>query len=138
MPAIRRGLEADLEAVAEIQSASPEAAHWRPADYLAYSLWVAEEGGRVAGFLVSRPLGLGEGELLNLAVEPASRRQGVAKALVQAFLAEFPAGAYLELRESNTAALCLYKSLGFKVVSLRAGYYNAPEEAAIVMKFHSC
>ena len=127
-----------MDAVAEIQSASPEAAHWTPADYLGYDLWVAVEGGRVSGFLVSRPLGMGEGELLNLAVAPESRRNGVAKALLRAFLGEFPGGAFLEVRESNAAALSLYKSLGFKEVTRRAGYYHAPDEAAIVMKFHSC
>jgi len=62
-------------------------------DYLGYGLWVAVSGDRVAGFLVSRPLGAGEGELLNLAVDPGCRRDGVGKALVRAFLAEFPGGA---------------------------------------------
>ncbi len=135
---IRRGLEEDLAAVAGIQSASPEAAHWNPADYLAYGFWVAVDAGRIAGFLVSRPLGLGEGELLNLAVAPGFRRKGVGKALVLAFLAEFPGGAYLEVRASNAAALTLYKSMGFKEVNRRSGYYDFPPEAAIVMKFHSC
>jgi ribosomal protein S18 acetylase RimI-like enzyme len=138
MLSIRRGSEEDLAAIAGIQSASPEAAHWDPAGYLAYGLWVAVEGGRIAGFLAWRPLGLGEGELLNLAVEPRFRRKGVGKALVRAFLGEFPGGAYLEVRESNAAALCLYKSLGFKEVTRRPGYYEFPPEAAIVMKFHSC
>ena len=94
--------------------------------------------GRIAGFLVSQPLGLGEGELLNLAVEPGSRRTGVGKTLLAAFLGEFPGGAYLEVRESNVAALSLYKSLGFKEVTRRPGYYDSPPEPAIVMKFHSC
>jgi ribosomal protein S18 acetylase RimI-like enzyme len=138
MLAIRRGSQEDLAAVAGIQSASPEAAHWKAADYLAYGLWVAVDGDRVAGFLVSRPLGMGEGELLNLAVEPGFRRNGVGKALVRAFLAEFPGGAYLEVRESNATALCLYKSMGFKEVTRRPGYYEFPPEAAIVMKFCSC
>jgi ribosomal-protein-alanine N-acetyltransferase len=135
---IRAGSEEDLAAVAEIQAASPEAAHWDPAGYLAYGLRVAVDGGRIAGFLVSQPLGLGEGELLNLAVEPGSRRKGVAKALLLAFLAEFPGGAYLEVRESNAAALSLYKSLEFQEVTRRPGYYDSPPEPAIVMKFHSC
>lgn len=127
-----------MEAVAEIQAASPEAAHWSVADYLEYGLFVAVDGDRVAGFLVSRPLGMGEGELLNLAVAPGNRRGGVGKTLVQAFLSEFPGGAYLEVRESNAAAISLYKYMGFKVVNRRTGYYEAPSEAAIVMKFHSC
>jgi ribosomal-protein-alanine acetyltransferase len=138
MPSIRRGLEADLPAIARIQAASPEASHWDPGGYLAYDLWVAVEGDRIAGFLVSRPLGQGEGELLNLAVEPEFRRRGAGKALVKAFLEGFPGGVYLEVRESNSAALNLYKCLGFQEVTRRQGYYESPPEAAIVMKFHSC
>jgi [ribosomal protein S18]-alanine N-acetyltransferase len=135
---IRPGTEEDLPSVAGIQSASPEAAHWDPAGYLSYAFRVAADGNRIAGFLVSRPLGLGEGELLNLAVAPGARRKGVGKALVAEFLEQFPGGAYLEVRESNVAALALYKSLGFKVVTRRPEYYENPAEAAIVMKFHSC
>jgi ribosomal-protein-alanine acetyltransferase len=138
MPAIRRGVEEDLDAIAKIQSASPEAAHWNVTDYLGYGLWVAIAADRVAGFLVSRPLAPGEGELLNLAVDRRSRRGGVGRALLRAFLAEFPGGAYLEVRESNAAALNLYKSMGFQEVSKRPEYYESPSEAAIVMKFHSC
>jgi ribosomal-protein-alanine N-acetyltransferase len=138
MLAIRRGLQEDLPAVAAIQAASPEAAHWQVTDYLQYGLRVAASEGTVVGFLVFRRLGAGEGELLNLAVAPQSRRRGVAKSLVQAFLAECPEGVWLEVRESNTAARNLYKSMGFQEVSVRSNYYQAPPEPAIVMKFHSC
>jgi len=131
-------LEEDLAAVAAIQSASPEAAHWNVADYLGYDLWVATAGGQIAGFLVSRPLGSGEGELLNVAVAPGFRRNGLGKALIRASLGEFPNGIYLEVRESNAIALTLYKSMGFKEVTRRPRYYEAPVEAGIVMKFHSC
>jgi len=127
-----------LDAIAEIQSASPEAAHWRVADYLGYGLWVAADGDRVAGFLLGRSLGMGEAEILNLAVAPGCRRSGVGRALIGAFLGEFSGGVYLEVRESNVAALGLYKSMGFKEVSRRKEFYEAPPEAAIVMKFHSC
>jgi [ribosomal protein S18]-alanine N-acetyltransferase len=138
MAAIRRGASEDLAAVAAIQFASPEAAHWKVEEYQGYDFWVADVAGAVVGFLVSRPLGLGEGELLNLAVSPDFRRTGVARALLKVFLREFSAGAYLEVRESNAVALNLYKSMGFEEVNRRAEYYDSPPEAAIVMKFHSC
>jgi ribosomal-protein-alanine N-acetyltransferase len=92
----------------------------------------------VAGFLVSRALVEGETELLNLAVAPEFRRQGVARKLVESLLAESPGVVYLEVRESNRAARQFYNHLGFQEVSSRPGYYRAPSEAAIVMKFHSC
>ena len=135
---IRRGGPGDLAQVALIQAASPEAAQWDAADYLHYDFRVSLCEIRVAGFLVSRTLVEGETELLNLAVAPEFRRQGVARKLVESLLAEAPGVVYLEVRESNRAARKFYNHMGFQEVSSRSGYYQAPPEAAIVMKFHSC
>ena len=135
---IRRGGPGDLTQVAAIQAASPEAAQWDAAGYLLYDFRVSVCGIRVAGFLVSRTLVEGETELLNLAVTPEFRRQGVARKLVKSLLAESPGVVYLEVRESNRAARKFYDHMGFQEVSSRPGYYRDPPEAAIVMKFHSC
>ena len=135
---IRPGEPADLEAIAAIQAASPEAAGWPPGDYLQYALRVAVCERGVAGFVVTRPTSEGEAEVLNLAVAPEFRRQGVARALMGAFLHDFRGDVYLEVRSSNSSARGFYKSLGFQELTLREGYYEAPPEAAIVMKFHSC
>jgi ribosomal-protein-alanine N-acetyltransferase len=135
---IRRGGPGDLAEVALIQAASPEAAQWDVAGYPQYDFRVFVCGIRVAGFLVSRTLAEGETELLNLAVAPEFRRQGVARKLVESLLAEFPGDVFLEVRESNRAARKFYNHMGFQEVSSRSGYYQAPSEAAIVMKFHSC
>ena len=135
---IRRGGPGDLTQVAAIQAASPEAAQWDAAGYLLYDFRVSVCGIRVAGFLVSRALVEGETELLNLAVAPEFRRQGVARKLVESLLAESPGVVYLEVRESNRAARKFYDHMGFQEVSSRPGYYQDPPEAAIVMKFHSC
>jgi len=135
---IRRGGPGDLAEVAVIQAASPEAAQWDSADYPRYDFRVSLRGIRVAGFLVSRMVAEGETELLNLAVAPEFRRQGVARKLVESLLGESPGVVYLEVRESNRAARTFYNHMGFQEVSSRPGYYQAPPEAAIVMKFHSC
>jgi ribosomal-protein-alanine acetyltransferase len=135
---IRRGEPRDLAEVTVIQAASPEAARWNVTDYLQYDFRVSVCGIRVAGFLVSRTLAKGETELLNLAVAPEFRRQGVARRLVESLLGESPGVVYLEVRESNRAARKFYNHMGFQEVSSRSGYYEAPPEAAIVMKFHSC
>ena len=135
---IRAGKPADLEAIAAIQAASPEAALWPPADYLQYDLRVAVREGRVAGFLVTRRTAEGEAEVLNLAVSPGFRRQGLARALLCAFLHVFQGDVFLEVRCSNSPARGFYKSLGFQDLTLRPNYYKTPTEAAIVMKFHSC
>ena len=138
MTAIRRGGAGDLDAIAAIQNASAEAAHWHVADYLEHDLLIAEEEGRVLGFLVAREVAPDEREILNLAVAPDFRRKGVAKALLQQCLDGFSGVVILEVRESNHGALMFYKHHGFQELSRRPKYYEYPEESAIVMKFHSC
>jgi ribosomal-protein-alanine N-acetyltransferase len=138
MPEIRPGTRADLEAVAAIQAASPEAAQWNPAGYLDHQFLVAIVGSSVGGFVVFRDIVAGERELLNIAVAPEFRRKGIARGLWEASLRDFHGNIFLEVRESNVAAIALYNSLNFKVISRRDKYYQSPAEAAIVMKFHSC
>jgi [ribosomal protein S18]-alanine N-acetyltransferase len=139
MPSIRRGSPIDLPEVEAIQQASPEAAQWRVADYLEHDFLVAEDaGGRVAGFLVARRLAPGEGEILNVAVNPRARRNGIGRHLVAAYLADTGGTVFLEVRASNGPARALYNCLGFLEVNQRPDYYQDPLEAAVVLKFHSC
>jgi len=138
MPVIRRGEPGDLARIAAIQAASPEAPSWPVGDYLKYDLLVAVSETRVAAFLAYRTLAEGEREILNLAVAPEFRRKGIARRLWNVFLEHFRGSVFLEVRESNLAALNLYVSLGFQGLGRRPGYYENPPEAAVVMKFHSC
>ena len=79
---------------------------------------MAEIGGGIAGFLVWRqivspsPEFPDEREILNLAVAPAWRRRGIARALLEQEL-NTNAVYYLEVRESNVAAQLLYRGCGF-------------------------
>jgi ribosomal-protein-alanine N-acetyltransferase len=135
---VRAGGPADLDAIAAIQAAAPEASHWTVGDYLAYDLYVAEDSGSVVGFLAARRLGGGEGEILNLAVRVDQRRRGIARRLLETWIRDGPGTIYLEVRESNMAALNLYKSLSFQELGIRKNYYEHPPEGAIVLKFRSC
>jgi ribosomal-protein-alanine N-acetyltransferase len=135
---IRRGEPCDLPAVAAIQEASPEAGRWNVADYLNYDFEVAVCGANVAGFRVARALGEGECELLNLAVEPSFRRKGIGRRLLETLLAGPSKTVWLEVRESNATARNLYGIMGFQEAGRRNEYYSSPDEAGIVMKFHSC
>jgi ribosomal-protein-alanine acetyltransferase len=138
MVEIRAGEARDLMEIATIQAASPAAAAWPEADYLGYDLRVAVCGDRMAGFLAARRVAEGEAEILNLAVAPEMRRRGIGRALMDSFLKGAGGDVFLEVRSSNSGAREFYKSLGFEELTLRQGYYTAPPEAAIVMKFHSC
>ena len=99
-------------------------------------LAVDGDDGRVAGYAMFS-LVLGEGEILNLAVHPAARRRGLATSLLDATLEQLrAAGAttvFLEVRQSNRAAIQLYARAGFQSVSLRRAYYRNPTEHAVTM-----
>jgi ribosomal-protein-alanine N-acetyltransferase len=98
-------------------------------------LAVDGDDGRVAGYAMFS-LVLGEGEILNLAVHPATRRRGLATSLLDATLEQLrAAGAttvFLEVRQSNRA-IQLYARAGFQSVSLRRAYYRNPTEHAVTM-----
>lgn len=134
---IRAATAGDLPAIAAIQAASPEAAQWDPASYLERDCNVASVGGRIVGFLVTREVGPGEREILNLAVGPAERHTGIARRLLGDTLARCKGAWFLEVRASNSAAIRLYQSAGFQRAGRRPDYYYAPPEDAIVMRFHS-
>ncbi len=97
---------------------------------------VVRDGESIAGYLVSYVRGK-DLHIANVAVNPEYRRQGVAKLMLAAALADHKSGcshAFLDVRESNDAAIALYRSLGFKDVGRRASYYRYPIEDALVMR----
>jgi len=99
------------------------------------SAFFSEVPERPTGFIIGRQIA-GEAEILNLAVSASSRRQGQAKALVERLLLNFHEHSvrtvFLEVRESNSAAIALYETLGFLPVGRRPAYYRDPVEAALV------
>jgi ribosomal-protein-alanine N-acetyltransferase len=76
----------------------------------------------------------GEVEILNLAVEPHMRRQGIGQALLRHLLGEVTGEVFLEVRAGNSSAQRFYGKAGFQEVGRRPGYYRNPSEAAIVMR----
>jgi len=130
---IRHAIPDDLAAIAAIQGGFG----WPPEHYLGYDCRVAITGGNVSGFLVSREISPGEREILNLAVDPELRQRGIGKRLIKDELSRFRGSWFLEVRESNQAAINLYHSIGFHEIARRPDYYSAPLEAAIVMSFFS-
>lgn len=108
------------------------------------------DGPGVFGFLAANdaPAGLvlcravaDELEVLTVAVAPAARRRGVAKALMSAAMdagrAAGSAQAFLEVAVDNMEAVGLYAGLGFRRSGLRKGYYDrgkAGRVDALVMR----
>jgi ribosomal-protein-alanine N-acetyltransferase len=134
---IRPARFTDIAAIAAIQAASPEAAQWVPTDYLKNDCRVADLESCVAGFVVAREVAPAEREILNLAVDPSERRKGIARGLLQDMLRSTGGTWFLEVRESNAAAIQLYESVGFNRAGRRPDYYYNPAEDAIVMRFFS-
>lgn len=77
-----------------------------------------------------------EGYILNVAVHPGYRGQGIGKALVRFLIERYKdilCFLTLEVRPSNTTAVNLYKSLGFIKVGERKNYYSDPAENALLL-----
>lgn len=91
---------------------------------------------RLAGYALYTVVA-GEGEILNLAVDPTTRRRGLGRRLLDAILEQMRAAGtthvFLEVRQSNHAAIQLYAAFGFRSVSIRRGYYQNPTEHAVTM-----
>jgi ribosomal-protein-alanine N-acetyltransferase len=89
--------------------------------------------GYVVGFSVGE-----DAEILNVAVAPKFRGQGLAGQMLDAVLIQLGSRgvrtAFLEVRESNQAALSLYKSRGFGEIGRRQRYYRRPVEDALVLR----
>lgn len=140
---VRKCERSQLKEIQEILVSAPEAAGWSEAA-LAETLerdpehfLAGWQGKELAGFVVGRKIAR-EGEILNLAVKAEYRRRGVGQAVAQALLDVFAGEGvgkvFLEVRESNTAAIALYERLGFRSAGRREGYYQGPEEAAVVLE----
>lgn len=101
------------------------------------SLLALAEDGSVLGYLLFTAV-LDEGDVDNIAVAPAARRQGIASALLEEFRRygrkHGLANLFLEVRPSNTGAAALYEKLGYREAGRRKNYYLNPKEDAIIMK----
>jgi len=138
--------EGDIAVIAELESQAHLApwseGNFRDALSAGYGTTVGELGGKIVAYAVLM-LAPGEAQLLNLTVAAPSRRCGIGRELLRRLIDDaLDRGAtqcFLEVRESNIAALALYSAEGFVRVARRAGYYpSAPaggaREDALVLR----
>lgn len=142
MPTIRAARPEDLPALVALEAASfsdPWSARMLAAEIEDPSslVLVAEDeaAGPVAGYAAFRRAA-DEAELLSVAVAPGVRRRGLGRRLVVAGLTRMREdGArtcYLEVRPANRPARALYRSLGFREVGRRRGYYRDGSDALVL------
>ena len=101
---------------------------------------VDQNNGEVAGYIGCYCIA-GIGEITNVAVQADYRRNGIGGMLLDTLeaagraldTAEF----FLEVRESNEAAISLYSSKGFVKEGIRKNFYEMPTEHAVIMWKHS-
>lgn len=106
------------------------------------SLWyVAMDGEKLVGYVGSQTV-LDGSDMMNIAVDPNYRRQGVARLLIEKLIDGVrEKGAIcllLEVRASNDPAIRLYQKLGFSQVGRRPNYYHNPKEDALILRKEWC
>lgn len=138
---IREATPNDVSQIEEIEKSSfstPWSEKWltdeinKPDDFFL----VASDGDNILGYAVVGKLGA-EAELYNIAVDNAHRCRGIGNALMERLKKEVSKGGvekvFLEVRETNVAAISLYEKHGFKSVGRRRNYYREPTEDAVIM-----
>ena len=73
--------------------------------------------------------------LMNVAVDPDRRREGIAERLLDELLATAGTGERytLEVRVSNHGAIAMYERIGFRSAGRRRSYYHDNGEDAMIM-----
>ena len=98
--------------------------------------FVFEEEGEILGYAGLQTV-LDEGYVTNIAVTSNARKKGIGSALTEKIISfgkeKKLSFVTLEVRESNLAAISLYKKFGFKTVGKRKNFYTAPSEDALIM-----
>ena len=104
----------------------------------ALSLWiVAVENEKVLGYVGSQTV-MGETDMMNVAVHPDYRKQGIATGLITELIGALKKREShcltLEVRASNEPAKNLYKMLDFEEIGIRKNYYRNPREDALILR----
>lgn len=140
----RRLTAADLEAVAEIETAVQLDA-WSRAQILAvadlahYQGWVAVLDDAIVGYIIVQNV-VDAFEVLTIGVAKSHQGRGIGGQLWQHAWADMREmqpninRCFLEVRASNHAAQALYARCGFTQIANRRNYYQNPREDAFILQ----
>ncbi len=138
---IRLMQASDLKTVSEIENLV-QSHPWKRNQFeesiTSYLSTVIERNNQVVGFCILQPV-LDEANLLLMAIHPSQQGKGLGYQLLDesiALLRNDPVQIFLEVRESNKAAIALYEKSGFHQIDLRKNYYpnkDGSREHAIIM-----
>ena len=100
---------------------------------------VIDVDGEIAGYVVWEENNQDRAaHLMNIAIDSSFRRKGLATLLLVYLFDRIKSNGIqtciLEVRESNQAAIALYRSLGMKLTSRHLAYYG--EEDALIYSIH--
>lgn len=95
--------------------------------------WIAPNGGMILARVAAD-----EAEVLTLAVDPAVRRHGLGRALLERAMATArqrgAMAAFLEVASGNAPARALYAAASFVMVGRRNGYYPDGGDALVLRR----
>lgn len=104
-----------------------------------HSLIAVDNNNMVVGYIIANCV-YENGAINNLGVALTHRKQGIAKQLISEYISiakqKKVSDITLEVRQSNTPAISLYESFGFKTISIRKNFYKNPTENANLMLLH--
>jgi len=95
---------------------------------------VIDNNGDILGYTTCQIV-LDEGHLMNIAVAPERRGEGLGRLLLEQLVGHCRklgvTQLFLEVRKSNLVAIELYRSMGFEHLGIRRRYYSDQEDALV-------
>ena len=94
-----------------------------------------EDNGKIIGYTCIWAFA-GEVHINNFAIHPDFRRKGLGMKLIRFIFDTFKEykNVFLEVRQSNLAAILLYTGCGFQKFAVRKKYYADGEDALVMKK----
>ena len=137
---VRPARLADLDAVCACAGKDLFSSHWSRAQYeeelgSGRGLFAVLDEDGIRGYFVLRKV-LPEAQLVDIAVRPQDRGQGLGRALLEPAVAAARSWACakltLEVSSANEPALRLYRKAGFEFVGRRPKFYNDRSDAILM------